>query len=77
MDLLTTASLVLADVSGSGAASHVTSGAVLTLVLPLGLLVLVLLGWWLAVRRGWPALPTERHPAPPRHRRHLRHRDEK
>ena len=67
---------VLADVTGSGAASHVTAGAVLTLVVPLALLVLVLAWWWLAVRRGWPALPTARHPASPRHRWHLRHRDE-
>jgi len=54
----------------------VTAGAVLTLVVPLALLVLVLAWWWLAVRRGWPALPTARHPASPRHRWHLRHRDE-
>jgi hypothetical protein len=67
---------VLADVGGSGAASHVTTGAVLTLVIPLALLVLVLAWWALSARRGWPALPTERHPAPPRHRWHLRHRDE-
>jgi hypothetical protein len=67
---------VVADVSGTGAASHVTSGAVLTLVIPLALLVLVLLWWGLSARRGWPALPTRRHPAPPRHRWHLRHRDE-
>jgi hypothetical protein len=76
MGLLTTALTVVADVGGTGAASHVTGGAVLTLVLPLGLLVLVLGSWWLAARRGWPPLPTERHPAPPRHRWHLRHRDE-
>jgi hypothetical protein len=68
--------LLLADVSGSGAASHVTSGAVLTLVLPLALLAIVLVWWWLAARRGWPPLPTSRHPAPPRDGWHLRHRDE-
>jgi hypothetical protein len=71
-----TAALVVADVGGNGTASHVTSGAVLTLVLPLALLVLVLVWWWLAARRGWPPLPTSRHPAPPRHRWHQRHRDE-
>jgi hypothetical protein len=65
----------LADVSGTGGASHVSSGAVLTLVLPLALLVLVLGWWWVAARRGWPPLPTARHPAPPRHRWHLRHRN--
>ncbi|MGZ4202283.1 MAG: hypothetical protein ACXVRH_09525 [Thermoleophilaceae bacterium] len=69
-------SALFADVGGTGAASHVTAGAVLTLVIPLALLVLVLAWWWLSSRRGWPALPTERHPAPPRHRWHLRHRDE-
>jgi hypothetical protein len=76
MDALTTAWLVFADVGGTGAPSHVTSGAVLTLVIPLGLLVVVLLSWWWAARRGWPALPSERHPAPPRHHWHLRHRNE-
>lgn len=67
---------LLGDVKGTGAPSDVTAGAVLTLVLPLALLVLVLAWWWLAVRRGWPTLPTTRHPAPERHRWHLRHRDE-
>jgi hypothetical protein len=47
---------LVADVGGSGAASDVTSGAVLTLALPLALLVVVLAWWWLAVRRGWPAV---------------------
>ena len=42
---------VLADVGGTGAASHVTAGAVLTLVIPLALLVLVLAWWWLSSRR--------------------------
>jgi hypothetical protein len=70
MVLLTTALVVLADVKGTGAASHVTAGAVLTLVLPLSLLVLVLGSWWLAARRGWPPLPTRRRPAPPGDRRH-------
>jgi hypothetical protein len=59
---------VIADVSGTGAPSHVNSGAWLTLVLPLALLVLVLGWWWFAARRGWPPLPTSRHPAAPRHR---------
>jgi hypothetical protein len=76
MSLLTTAWMVVADVGGTGKASHVTSGAVLTLVLPLALLVIVLVAWHLRVRRGWPALPTERHPAPPRHRWHLRRHDD-
>lgn len=76
MGALTTASLVLGDVGGSGAASHVASGGVLTLVIPLALLVIILLSWWLATRRGWPPLPTQRHPAPPRHRWPLRQRDE-
>jgi hypothetical protein len=68
---------LLADVSGTGAASHVSAGAVLTLVLPLALLIVVLVWWWLSARRGWPPLPTTRHPAPPtRHRWHLRHRNE-
>jgi hypothetical protein len=65
---------LLADVSGTGAASHVTAGAVLTLVIPVALLIVVLLAWQLSARRGWPPLPTERDPAPPRHRWHLRHR---
>jgi hypothetical protein len=47
---------LVADVGGSGAASDVTSGAVLTLVIPLALLVVVIAWWWLAVRRGWPAV---------------------
>lgn len=68
--------MIFADVTGSGAASDVTAGAVLTLVLPLVLLAIVLAWWWLAARRGWPPLPTTRHPAPPRHRWHLRHRHE-
>ncbi|MEA2395271.1 MAG: hypothetical protein QOJ82_3162 [Solirubrobacteraceae bacterium] len=67
---------LLADVHGTGAASDVTAGAVLTLVLPLVLLVLVLAWWWLAASRGWPPLPTTRHPAPERSRWHLRRRDE-
>ena len=67
---------LLADVHGNGAASDVPAGAVLTLVLPLALLALVLLWWWLAASRGWPPLPTTRHPAPERHRWDLRHRDE-
>jgi hypothetical protein len=75
MPAITTLATVLADVSGSGAASDVTSGAVLTLVMPLALLVIVLAWWWLAARRGWPPLPTARHPAPTRHRWHLRHRN--
>lgn len=58
--------LVLADVTGTGAPSDVTSGAVLTLVLPLALLAVVLLWWWLAARRGWPKLPAEQRPAPVR-----------
>lgn len=66
--------LTLADVSGNGGASHVNSGAVLTLVLPLALLFLISVWWWVAARRGWPSLPTTRHPAPPRHRWHLRQR---
>ena len=66
--------LTLADVMGSGAASDVCAGAVLTLVIPLALLAIVIAWWWLTARRGWPALPTTRHPAPPRHRWHLRHR---
>jgi hypothetical protein len=66
--------LTIADVTGSGAASDVSSGAVWTLVIPLALLAIVLAWWWLAARRGWPALPTTRHPAPARHRWHLRHR---
>jgi hypothetical protein len=57
---------VLADVTGTGAPSDVTSGAVLTLVLPLALLAIVLLWWWLAARRGWPKLPAEQRPAPVR-----------
>ncbi|HEX6459431.1 MAG TPA: hypothetical protein VF032_10990 [Thermoleophilaceae bacterium] len=65
----------LADVSGSGGASDVNAGAVLTLVLPLALLFLIFVWWWVAARRGWPPLPTTRHPAPPRHRWHLRHRN--
>ena len=65
----------LADVSGTGAASNVSGGAVLTLVLPLALLAIVLALGWLAVRTGWPSLPTTRHPAPPRHRWHLRRHD--
>jgi len=73
---MATLAAVLADVGGTGAASDVTAAAVLTLVIPLALLVIVLVWWWLSARRGWPALPTERHPAPPRHRRHLGHRDE-
>jgi hypothetical protein len=60
--------IVMADVGGTGGVSHVNSGAWLTLVLPLALLILVLGWWWLAARRGWPPLPTSRHPAPPRHR---------
>jgi hypothetical protein len=67
---------VFGDVGGSGAASHVTAGAVLTLVLPLGLLVIVLAWWWLAARRGWPPLPTTKRPPTARHHGHLRHRDE-
>ena len=66
----------LADVSGTGAASNVSGGAVLTLVLPLALLAIVLVLGWLAVRTGWPSLPTTRHPAPQRHRRHPRRHDE-
>lgn len=65
---------LLADVTGTGAPSDVIGGAVLTLVLPLALLAIVLVWWWLAARRGWPALPTERHPAPARERRRRRHR---
>jgi hypothetical protein len=76
ISLLATAASLIADVSGSGAASHVSAGAALTLALPLALLVIVLAWWWLASRRGWPPLPTRRHPAPPRHRWHLRHRNE-
>jgi flagellar biogenesis protein FliO len=45
----------LADVSGTGAASNVSGGAVLTLVLPLALLAIVLVLGWLAVRTGWPS----------------------
>jgi hypothetical protein len=45
---------VVADVGGNGAASDVTSGAVLTLVLPLALLAIILVWWWLTLRRGWP-----------------------
>jgi hypothetical protein len=76
MSIVTTASTLLADVSGTGGASHVTTGAWLTLVLPLALLAIVLVAWRLSARHGWPSLPTERHPAPPRHRWHLRHRHE-
>ena len=65
----------LADVTGNGGVSHVNSGAVLTLVLPLGLLFLIFAWWWVAARRGWPPLPTARHRAPPRQRWHLRHRN--
>jgi hypothetical protein len=75
MALLHTALAVVADVGGTGAASHVTGGAVLTLVIPLGLLVLVLTWLWLAARRGWPPLPTDKQAAPPRHRWHLRRRN--
>jgi hypothetical protein len=67
---------VFGDVGGSGAASHVTAGAALTLVLPLALLVIVLAWWWRAARRGWPPLPPAKHPPAARRRRHLRHRDE-
>lgn len=67
---------LLGDVQGTGAPSDVTAGAVLTLVLPMALLVLVLAWWWLAARRGWPPLPTTRHPVPERHQWHLRHRHE-
>ena len=77
MTALATAVLgVVADVSGSGKASDVAGGAVMTLVLPLALLVIVLFLGWLAVRAGWPSLPTTRHPAPPRHRWHLRRHHE-
>jgi len=68
--------LRLAEITGNGAPSHVTAGAVLTLVLPLAVLALVLGWWWLAARRGWPPLPTARHPAPARRRWHLRHRQD-
>jgi hypothetical protein len=71
---MTAALVTIADVTGSGSASDVSAGAVLTLVIPLLLLAIVLAWWWLAARRGWPTLPTARHPAPPRHRWHLRHR---
>ena len=43
---------IVADVGGSGAASHVTSGAVWTLVLPVALLLVVLGLLWLAARRA-------------------------
>jgi hypothetical protein len=66
--------MTLADVTGSGAASNVSGGAALTLIIPLALLLIVLAWWWLAARRGWPPLPTARHPAPPRHRWHRRPR---
>ena len=66
----------LGDVTGSGAASDVTAGAVLTVVLPLGLLVIVLAWWWLSARRGWPPLPTGKQPPVARKRVRLRHRDE-
>jgi hypothetical protein len=64
--------LTIADVTGTGAPSDVTAGAVLTLVLPLALLAIVLAWWWLTVRRGWPKLPAEQRPPPapergPRH----------
>jgi hypothetical protein len=62
MSPLATALLVLADVTGTGAPSHVAAGAFLTLVLPLALLAVVLLWWWLAARRGWPKLPREQRP---------------
>jgi hypothetical protein len=67
---------LLGEIHGTGASSDVTAGAVLTLVLPLALLMVVLAWWWRAARRGWPPLPTTRHPAPERHRWHLRHRHE-
>lgn len=76
MFLFPTALSLVADVGGTGAGSHVTGGAVLTLVLPLALLVLVLAWWWLAARRGWPPLPTSKDHAPPRHRWHLRRRND-
>lgn len=58
---------ILGDVGGNGAASHVTSGAVMTLVLPLALLAVVLAWLWLAVRRGWAPLRgrTPETPEPP------------
>ena len=79
MSTLATALLahrVFGDVTGSGAASHVTAGAVLTLVIPVGLLVIVLVWWWLAARRGWPPLPMAKHPPEGRRRSQLPHRDE-
>lgn len=76
MIFVKSALLTIADVTGTGAPSDVTAGAVLTLVLPLALLAIVLVWWWFAARRGWPKLPTDQHPAPARHRRHRRHEDE-
>lgn len=64
MSSMTPVLLVIADVTGTGAPSDVTAGAVLTLVLPLALLALVLTWWWLAARRGWPKLPVARRPPP-------------
>lgn len=67
---------VFGDVGGSGAASHVTAGAVLTLVVPLALLVIVLTWWWLAARRGWPPLPTAKRSPAAGDGSHLQHRDD-
>jgi len=72
---MTAALVLLADVTGTGHPSDVNAGAVLTLVLPLVLLVVVLIAWAVAARHGWSPLPTTRHPAPQRHRWHLRHRN--